>query len=302
MAPGASGAFPGGNSNGTDATTDQSSSPGLSHGALVGTIVGSVAVLVVGGLLGLWLFFRRRSRNKDKNKTDTDTTGDIHEADDGTAGLGGSRDRKSSDHASGRQELDAKLERFEMDTEAHRFEMANNMIAELDGTPMGWDTKDPSDIRLYDLKQDTELQNRDSKGGDLKYRPETRDNGDTRLGETGERGDDAAVFDEPKTMVGDELKARALDKQVIRASTGAGSAAVTSWTNKDKEEQGRTEEQHTGDNIPMRGPPTRSQTTWTTWTTDSDIDLAGFPLSSANPVPISPISPLSPSGLRPPNG
>ncbi|KAM7203185.1 hypothetical protein V8F20_004127 [Naviculisporaceae sp. PSN 640] len=294
VAPGASGAVSGGDSNGSGVTADQSSSPGLSHGALIGIIVGSVGVLVVGGLLGLWLLFRRRSRHKNNNKQDTDTSGDLHEADDGT-GLGGSRDRKSPDHAGGRQELDAKLQRFEMDTEAHRFEMANNMIAELDGTPVGWDTKDPSDVKLYDLKKEI-----DSKGGDLKFH---RDTGQVRPDETGGLGDRDAVFDEPKTMMGDELKARAIDKQVIRASTGAGSAAVASWTYKDKkEEQRRTEEHQTGDDVPLRAPTTRSQTTWTTWTTDSDVDLAGFPLSSANPVPISPISPLSPSGVRPPNG
>lgn len=178
-----------------------------------------------------------------------------------------------------------------MDTEAHRFEMANNELAELDGTPVGFDTQDTSDIKLYDVKRD--------KMEDHPHR-DTRDSGNIKQSDTREMGDGNAVFEEPKTMLADEMKARAIDKSVIRASTGAGSVTLSRWTDKKDQEQGATNERKTDDEVPPRAPPARSQTTWTTWTTDSDVDLAGFPLAVMNPI--SPVSPLSPSEPKPPNG
>ncbi|KAM7217470.1 hypothetical protein V8F06_007101 [Rhypophila decipiens] len=286
LAPGESAAVPAG--NGTLPGTQDTATTGLSHGALIGAIVGSVAVLVIGGLLGLWLLLRRRSRNKDKK--DSDHPEGLAEADDGRP----YGDKKSSD-AHGRQELDAKLSRFEMDTEAHRFEMANNEVAELDGTGLVFDRKDSNDLKHHYDINDVKPHH----DGDYKHHYDTKASADIKQREVGDKGDSDAMFDEPKTMLPDELKARAVDKAVIRASTGAGSATVSRWTEKKENEQHRTDEQQSGDEVPLRAPPTRSETNWSAWTTDSEVDLAGFPLVLMSPM--SPVSPLSPSGPKPPN-
>ena len=154
----------------------------------------------------------------------------------------------------GQHELDARLHVVEMDTEPDRYEMDGHQVAELDATEIERDIKEVDDIKQQDITEH-----------------------DTKA-------DAADAMDEPKTRARDELKVRAIDKAEIRASKNPAKPG----DQKEKEEQGEPEAE-----VPPRRPPLRTYTQ-TTWTTESDVDLAGFPI-----VLMSPVSPLSPSEAEP---
>lgn len=158
-----------------------------------------------------------------------------------------------------RHELDSRLHVVEMGTEPDRYEMDTHAIAELDATEIGMDIKHLDDINQHDITED-DIKKHDIKAG-------------------GEY-----MMDEPKTRVRNELKARAIDKAEIRAAEKPARPGYY----KEKDEQGESKAE-----LPLRRPPVRTQTQ-ATWTTESDVDLSGFPIVLSDPI-----SPLSPSEAEP---